>query len=176
VLRSHRLVLLIGGFALIAAAPVAAKENVKATLITPIRVDAPAGERLRVAWRLAYSDERGDERPFGAGGVYVRLVSASGAANVGNARGDRGVYSARVVVPEGGIADVEIGLMGWRSGAGGTRRADMIFPITNDPLPGPARISIGSGESEWLPWLLVLVAGSFAAAALVMRRRTLAAT
>jgi hypothetical protein len=161
---------------LIAASPAAAKENVKATLTTPIRVDAPAGERLRVAWRLAYSDERGDERPFGAGGVYVRLVSASGAANVGNARGDRGVYSARVVVPEGGIADVEIGLMGWRSGAGGTRRADMIFPITNDPLPGPARISIGSGESEWLPWLLVLVAGSFAAAALVMRRRTLAAT
>ena len=51
-----------------------------------------------------------------------------------------GEYEATVVVPEGGIGDVEIGLVAWRSDAAGTRRSDALFPITNDPVPGLARV------------------------------------
>jgi hypothetical protein len=128
----------------VAALPAAGKEGVEATLATEVPVDAEPGMRLRLAWRLTYP-EGGQRRPFGANGVFVRLVSASGArAETGVAPSgeyESGRYSAVVVVPDGGIGDVEVGLQGWTSGAGGTRRSDLLFPITNDPLPGSLRIA-----------------------------------
>ncbi len=138
--------------ALVSALPAAGKEGVEATLTTRIRLDAPAGARLRVGWTLTYLDEHGKRHPFGAGGVFVRLRSASGAAaKRGFApRGayPRGEYSATVVVPKGGIGDVEIGLRGWADGPHGRREADLLFPIANDPVPGAARVaSAGSGQS-----------------------------
>ena len=108
-----------------------------ATLRTPLLIDAPAGAHLRVAWTLTYLDENGRRRPFGAGGVFVRLRSASGAgAETGfaSARSVAGRYAATVVVPKGGIGDVEIGLVSWSSGPAGTRTSDMLFPIANRSL------------------------------------------
>ena len=138
--------------ALVAALPAAGKEGVAATLLTRIPLDAPAGTRVEVAWRLTYLDH-GRRRPFGAGGVFVRLTSAAGAgAETGFASGDGG-YRATVVVPEGGIGDVQIGLQGWTNGPAGERESDLLFPITNDPLPGAARSDAG-----WLSWVVVLVA------------------
>jgi hypothetical protein len=131
---------------LVVASSAGAKDGVKATLTTGIPLDAPAGTQLRVAWRLFAVDENGQRRPFGASGVFVRLGSATGAetregfAPVGN-RPTGGEYEAVVVVPKGGVGDVEIGLLGWRSDATGTHRGDAIFPITNDPLPGAPRVS-----------------------------------
>jgi hypothetical protein len=129
----------------VAALPAAGKEGVEATLATKVPLDAEPGTRLRLAWRLTYAEGRQERRPFGANGVFVRLVSASGArAETGMAPPGsyaRGRYSAAVVVPDGGIGDVEVGLQGWTSGAGGTRRSDLLFPITNDPLPGSLRIA-----------------------------------
>jgi hypothetical protein len=152
--------------ALVAALPAAGKEGVAATLLTKIPLDAPAGTRLHVAWRLTYLDH-GRRRGFGAGGVFVRLESAAGAsAETGFASGD-GDYRATVVVPKGGIGDVQIGLQGWTNDAAGTHESDALFPITNDPLPGTVRSRAG-----WPRWIIVLLAAPLAVlAALVVRQR-----
>jgi hypothetical protein len=132
----------VASAALVGALPAAGKDGVEATLTTKVPVDARAGTNLRVAWTLASVDERGKRHPFGANGVFVRLLSASEApAETGFApSGDYtfGAYTATVVVPKGGIGDVVIGLRGFTSGANGTHNADMLFPITNDPMPGAA--------------------------------------
>jgi hypothetical protein len=146
------MVLALAAAALVAALPAAGKEGVRATLLTRIPLDAPPGTRLHVAWKLSYLDH-GRRRPFGAGGVFVRLTSASGGrAATGYASGD-GDYTATVVVPKGGIGDVQIGLQGWTSGPSGTRESDLLFPITNDPLPGAARVS--RPDTGWPSWILV---------------------
>jgi hypothetical protein len=133
--------LLVATTALVCALPAAAKDGVKATLTSDLPLDAERGTRLRVAWTLAYVDD-GRRRLFGAGGVFVRLVSASGAAaETAFAREDRGRYTATVTVPEGGIGDVEVGLRGWVSGEVERRPSDMLFPITNDPVPGVLRVA-----------------------------------
>jgi hypothetical protein len=128
----------------VAALPAAGKEGVKATLATNVALDAEPGARLKVAWTLTYAEGDRPGQPFGANGVFVRLLSASGAgAETGFAPTGahaRGEFAAIVAVPKGGIGDVEIGLRGWVSGASGTRRSDLLFPITNDPVPG-ARVA-----------------------------------
>lgn len=160
--------------ALAAALPATGKDGVKATLERSIPLDAPAGTRLDVAWKLAYIDERGKRQAFGAGGLFVRLLSASGARPVtAFASGDRGAYRATAVVPEGGIGDVEFGLVGWQSGVDGTRRADAIFPITNDPLPDGIRASAPvprASEDEdgsTTSWIVILVGGTLVALAVL---------
>lgn len=167
----------------VAAWPAGAKDGVQATLTTPIPLDAAAGTRVRVGWRLYSVDSRGKERPFGAGGVFVRLLSATGAeaeeglASVAPA--ETGGYEATVVVPEGGIRDVVIGLQGWTSGANGTRQADRLFPITNDPVPRAAPLASSSPraprtESDSSTWVLILVAGVLSAAVVGTAARRLA--
>jgi hypothetical protein len=138
--------------ALVAAIPAAGKEGVEATLLTRIPLDAPAGTRLHVAWKLTYLDH-GRRRPFGAGGVFVRLTSAAGGSVETGFAGGQGVFRTAVVVPKGGIGDVQIGLQGWTNGPNGTHESDALFPITNDPLPGAARSDAG-----WPSWIFVLVA------------------
>jgi hypothetical protein len=188
-LRRSALVLLgIVASALVVTLPAGAKEGVKATLATSIPLDARAGTQLKVAWKLFSVDDQGKRQPFGANGVFVRLLSASGAdAEEGFAPSGAyatGEYTATVTVPEDGIRDVELGLMGWQSGATGTRRADLIFPITNDPVPGAAPIvSPTSGQpasqrpgSDSTTWVFIAVAGALSAlailaAALVVHRK-----
>jgi hypothetical protein len=169
-------VLALAATTFVAAQPAVAKEGVEATLRGSIPLDAPAGTRIDVAWTLTYPDEQGTREPFGASGLFARLLSASGAEpETAFASGDRGTYRATVVVPEGGIGDVEFGLAGWQSGESGTR-ADAIFPITNDPLPGTARVwaptQSDTGSPNWT-WTWILLGGLILAAltvALVRRR------
>jgi hypothetical protein len=164
------------GFACVAAAvlvvalPAAAKEGVKATLTTKIPLDAAAGTHLKVSWTLTYPAENGKRKPFGANGVFVRLRSASGAkAETGfTPSGDytTGEYTANVVVPEGGVGDVEIGLRGFAEGPEGRRTSDLLFPITNDPVP-VSRIAVHAPRSRAdgrrrTIWILVLAGGSLA--------------
>jgi hypothetical protein len=164
-----------GGFGLVAALPAAAKEGVTATLESAVPVDAAAGTRLTVSWTLSARDEDGTRRPFSALPVFVRLLSKTGAgakvAFASSAADDDGRYAASVVVPDGGIRDVQIGLRGFTSGANGTHNADVLFPIANDPLPGVAGVVTPAGRN-WTPWivgvalgivLLVLTSGAFAA-------------
>src|SRR2546426_4482770 len=60
--------------ALVAGAPAQAKSGVRATITSGLPTTAPPGSRIRVAWRLL--DRQG--HPFGAGGVFIRLLSAEG--------------------------------------------------------------------------------------------------
>jgi hypothetical protein len=146
------LALLVAAVALAAAVPALAKDGVKATLHSSIPLDAPAGTPLHVSWTLAYADEQGRRHPFGAGGVFVRLVSASGApAEAAYARQDEGSYKAIVTVPSGGIGDIEFGVQGFTSGAAGSHRADALFPITNDPIAAaPHSVHSSSGSATWI--------------------------
>ena len=74
-MRPIALLLLLSAAALVPVHPPAsAKGGVRATLEAPVRLDTPAGERVRVQWRL--SD--GEDQPFGASGIYLR-VSRCGA-------------------------------------------------------------------------------------------------
>jgi hypothetical protein len=165
--------------ALVAALPAAGKEGVKATLRTSIPLHAAAGARLEVRWTLAYVDQDGRRRPFGANGVFVRLRSTSGArAETGlapNGSYPTGAYAATVVVPEGGIGDVEIGLRGWADG----RPSALLFPITNDPTPGPARVAApasgsersGSGSTAWVVIVVASLLSMLAVLVVALRRR-----
>jgi hypothetical protein len=149
--------------ALVAALPAGAKEGVTARLESTIPLAAPAGMHLTVRWSLAARDEDGTRRPFSAAAVFVRLLSKTGAgATVGlaspRAHAD-GTYAATVVVPEGGVRDVQLGLRGFTSGANGTHNADVLFPIANDPLPGVAPVLRTAPETDWTPWLVGAVFG-----------------
>jgi hypothetical protein len=87
------------------------KEGVRARLDTPLPVGAAQGDTITIAWTLS-SIERGGHRPFGASGVFVRLLSASNGKSVkaiGNGS-SQGRYIAKVKVPEGGIGGIRIGL------------------------------------------------------------------
>ena len=181
------LALLAGAIAAsVGAAPATAKDGVAATLSTRVPRNAEPGTRVHVAWTLTYAEGERRGQRFDASGIFVRLASASGASPETAFADDRaqsdGRYAATVVVPKGGIGDVEIGLVGWSSGPTGTRRADILFPITNDPLPGPPRVSSNASGSEasdgdatqWLLFAAVasLVAVSLASVAVSRRRRT----
>ena len=72
--------------ALAAALPAVGKEGVKATLTTRVPLTAPAGTTVRVAWTLAYRDERGRRHPFDGDGIFLRLLSAIGCRGEDRAR------------------------------------------------------------------------------------------
>jgi hypothetical protein len=172
--------LTVSAAALAAALPATGKEGVKATLTTTIPLDAPAGTSIKVAWTLAGVDENGRRYRFGASGVFVRLVSRSGApATTGYAPSggpETGEYAATVVAPEGGIADVRIGLRGFTSGATGYRQSDMLFPITNDPMPGAAKVAAAPSapSSGSTRWIVIISAGVLCALALAVAAFTAA--
>jgi hypothetical protein len=168
-LRRPALVLVVAAAALITALPANAKDDVRATLTSPVPLDAPAGSLVTIAWTLFSVDEKGHPRPFGANGAFVRLLGHSGAASEEGvaALGAHltGEYETTVLVPEGGIRDIELGLQGWVSDPNGTRRSDVIFPIANDPIPDPAPLgspgpNVAHGTADGAPsWLLAVVGG-----------------
>jgi hypothetical protein len=164
----------VAAAALVAALPAAGKEGVKATLTTSVPLDARPGAHLRVARTLASVDERGRRHAFSANGVFVRLLSASGArAETGFApSGDytSGEYTATVVVPNGGIGDVRIGLRGFTSGATGTHNADVLFPIVNDPMPGATLTHSSHRSTQSIVAAIVASALGLLAIALLWRR------
>jgi hypothetical protein len=157
--RRILLVVVVLAASLAAATAATAKEGVRATLSTPIPLDAAPGTKLHVSWKLASRDGT----PFGGGDVFVRLLSASGArAETAYVNGS-GTFSADVAVPEGGIGDVQIGIRGWSSGPDGTQESPLLFPITNDPLPGKFVRTHPPEKST--PWTVLGVAAVLLAAA-----------
>ena len=120
------LCVLIAAAALLAM-PAAAKEGVRAELDEPVRLGTPPGETIKVAWHLA--DAEG--RPFGAGGIYLRVTRCGGRSpmTVPATERSRGGYSARLKVPKGGIRRLRVGLRGWRIMGDRKERADVFFPF-----------------------------------------------
>ena len=170
--RSALLFSLAALVVLSAAAAALGKERVEATLKTRIPLSATPGEQLTVAWKLVAVDEDGKRRPFGAGGVFIKLLSASGGrATVAFAEGDRGetgTFRARPVVPEGGIGGILIGLRGIASGPTGSTTSDVYFSVKNPPPasatapmeargePTSARASESPSNGSVATWIAVL--------------------
>jgi hypothetical protein len=132
---SRALAFLLVTSAVVAAAPAVAKEGVVARLVTPIPREAEPGSTITVVWTLASVDD-GKRRPFGAGGVFVRLFGPHGSRSPRAYASElgRGRYRARVVVPREGVSRVVIGLMGTRCDANGCRPAPVRFPIAGKSL------------------------------------------
>jgi hypothetical protein len=164
--------------AFLVAAPVAlAKSDVTARLETAVPRDAEPGESVRLAWSLGFPDDQGRRQPFDAGGVFIRLVSASGESRVAfTSSGARpnGRYTAEIKVPEGGIAEVEVGLAGTRCTPDGCERSDLLFPVEGSTAGAVASVVLRSEGSSraWLPLASTLAAAAAVLAGwLVARRR-----
>jgi hypothetical protein len=91
-----------------------AKGGVVAELSRPLPRDAAPATSFLVSWKLLHPAE--DDRPFSALKVFIRLHSlADGPATTAFAHEEplgSGCYVATATVPEGGIAGVQIGLLG----------------------------------------------------------------
>jgi hypothetical protein len=132
-----RVLLVTIGLALALAGSAHAKEGAVARVRGPLP-DAPPGTPITIAWSLVFPEDK--DHPFNACGVFVQLRGASGAAPTrgyadgGDCRAHlKGEYDATVVVPEGGIGEIEIGLSG---------TTDVFFPVvvaTASPPPSPSR-------------------------------------
>jgi hypothetical protein len=116
--------------AAVAAGPAGAKGGVEARLVTPISRGALPGTRITVVWTLA-SVDGGKRRPFGAGGVFVRLFGRDSRSLrvYATTMAAPGRYRAVVRIPRGGVLRIEIGLMGTACDAEGCRRSPALFPI-----------------------------------------------
>ncbi len=170
---------IVGALCAVLAAPVAvAKEGVRARLDTPLPRAARPGSTSTVAWTLSYSHS-GERHPFDAGGLFVRLVSASGGSSTeALGEGSAGRYVARVVVPAGGIAQVEFGLEGWSSlPNGGSVEADAYFPLEKAPFRIAADATLGSSTAAGatdtgapaLVWIAAAVLGCAVATSISVR-------
>lgn len=116
-------------------APATAKEGVRAKLEAPVAMDTAPGKTVRVAWRLVDADGR----PFGGGGIYLRVSRcANGPLKIRASERGSGRYSARVKVPKGGMRRLVVGLPGWRIIGEYKERADRLFPF-DPPLVARGR-------------------------------------
>lgn len=128
------LLLLAGGFAL-------AKGPATARFVSPLPAEAPPGTTLQLEVEVAVFGEDGKAHPLEGSPVFIRLIGSAGAVSEG--AGDEvrpGAYRARVVVPDGGIAHVEVGLRGTATYPDGTsERSDWLFEIVGPVFaPGGA--------------------------------------
>ena len=115
-------VLLLGFCLLAGLAPAAAaKEGAQAHLVSPLPAHAVAGRRIAISWTVDIPDESGNRVPFGAIGMFVRLVGRHGAMTQATAAQSNGPFSATLRVPRGGIRAIRFGLHG---------SSDIFFPLT----------------------------------------------
>ncbi|HEY3185101.1 MAG TPA: hypothetical protein VGJ77_19835 [Gaiellaceae bacterium] len=116
--------------AALAASSALAKEGVEATLLTTVPKHAAPGSTIRIEWRLA--DLSG--RPFGAGGIFVRLIGPGGVSTTAFADDvSRGRFAATATVPVGGLRGIRIGLRAMSCGAT-CKESPLFFRIVNDPF------------------------------------------
>jgi hypothetical protein len=126
--------------ALVLAPGGSSKEAARARLLTHLPLAAKPGSTIQVRWSVDVPDERGGRRPFGASGMFVRLLSRTGApSTVGLADGG-GRFQTTMRVPSGGIGGVRVGLRGTSCGGSGCRASDAIFPLVNDPFRSPGGV------------------------------------
>lgn len=121
--------------ALAAAGPAATKDGAKARLLSPLAISAKAGTVIGVKWTVESRNASGKAVPFGATGMFVKLIGRSGASTTATSSQTHGPpYSVRVRVPPGGIRSIRLGLHSWASTPTGDHSAPWFFPITNNPL------------------------------------------
>lgn len=117
----------------LAGTAVLAKGGV-ATLDSQLPSDPEAGSELTVGWTVGTPLEDGSSAPFSASGMFIRLIPATGEPVEAIGTEDRaGHYTATIVVPEGGIAEVEFGLRGESCVQGVCERSDFMFAVAEAP-------------------------------------------
>jgi len=96
-----------------AALPVLAKEGLEARLDAPLGRDTPAGTAMIVGMMVTAPDGA-VSRPVEGSPIYLKLIGGDGSST--RAAGDvdtiRGHYTMRILVPEGGIEGIEVGMHG----------------------------------------------------------------
>jgi hypothetical protein len=112
-----------------------AKEGARARLTAVPSLAAAPGTTVSVHWKVDVPASNGRREPFNAVGMFVRLLSGTGAAStIGfatpTAHAD-GRYSAEVRTPPGGIGGIRVGLRG---------STDIVFPVENDPFTSAAGV------------------------------------
>ena len=129
--------LLAAAFAgvLVLASLAPTKEGAQAELTTRVPLDAAPGAKIRIGWTVDVADGEGARRPCSANGMFVRLLSRTGArattARAAASRRTDGRYTADVTVPAGGIGGVRAGLHGSTS---------ILFPVRKDPFTSPSGV------------------------------------
>jgi len=114
-----------------------AKEGAVARLHAPVPMGAQPGSAITLAWSLVLPEI--NDQPLNACGVFVQLRSATGAiptrgyADGGACRAHlKGEYEATLIVPEGGISAVEVGLSG---------TTDIYFQVVPSTIPASSPLA-----------------------------------
>jgi hypothetical protein len=126
--------------ALVLAPGGSSKEGARARLLTPLPLAAMPGSTIQVRLAVDVPDGQGGRRPFGAGGMFVRLLSRTGAPSTVGLADGRGRFQTMLRVPSGGIGGVRVGLRGTSCDASGCRASDALFPLVNDPFRSPGGV------------------------------------
>src|SRR5579863_7066692 len=123
----RRAVLVVVLVALTVPMSSSAKNGEMARLLDLSPSRAKAGQTVSVRWTV---DSRSASKalPFAAVGMFVRVVGAGGVMRTAVAKEYEPPYTARVVVPAGGIRKIVFGLQGWASTPTGTHYAPELFP------------------------------------------------
>lgn len=116
----RRILALAVSAAALAAPAALAKEGAQAHLLAPLPPHPRAGALITVRWTVDVAGTNGKRVPFGAIGMFVRLVSRSGASTSATATQTHGPYRVRIHVPVGGIHAIRFGLHG---------STDIFFPL-----------------------------------------------
>ena len=120
-----RKLLLVAALALLAVPAASAKDGAQAHLLRPLPSHPAAGTMITVRWTVTVLDN-GKRRPFGAIGMFVKLVGTNRASTTATAPQKHGPpYSVRIRVPRGGIRAIRFGLHAWNDNGPG----DMYFPL-----------------------------------------------
>jgi hypothetical protein len=128
-MRVRRLLPFAAVVAALAAPAASAKEGAQAHVLTPLPARPAPGSLITVRWSVDVPGAHGTREPFGAIGMFVRLVSRNGASISVTARQYQPPYQVRIRVPAGGVRVVRFGLHGTSCGPSGCHPSPMFFPL-----------------------------------------------
>jgi hypothetical protein len=125
----RRLLPLAVAVAALAVPAASAKEGAQAHLLAPLPAHPAPGSLITIRWSIDVPGARGKRVPFGAIGMFVRLVGRAGSSTSATAPQYQPPYRVRIRVPAGGIRSVRFGLEGTSCGPAGCKPSPMFFPL-----------------------------------------------
>lgn len=106
-----------------------AKEGAQAHLLAPLPAHPTPGTLITVRWTVDVPGTDGKRVPFGAIGMFVRLVGQNGTSTRVTAPETRPPYRVQIRVPRGGIRRIRFGLQGTSCGPAGCAPSPLFFPL-----------------------------------------------
>jgi hypothetical protein len=106
-----------------------AKQGAQARLLAPLPAHPFAGSLISVRWSVDVPGTHGARVPFGAIGMFVRLLGRDGALTNATAQQYEPPYHVLIRVPAGGIRSIRFGLMGTGCGPSGCKPSPIFFPL-----------------------------------------------